>query len=360
MISKNTLNLKSCPPTASEMTAPIPTPWRILVVDDDSSVHTVTRLILDDIKFENRSVEMLSAYSGKEARELLAVEKNIAVILLDVVMETENAGLQLVKYIREELKDKNVRIILRTGQAGQFPEENIVTNYDINDYKEKNELTAQKLFTSIVSSLRAYSTMFLLDETVDSLKKAHGGLEKMIALANAVQYQKMVAIEEIATIDFLTGLNNRSQLLRLGEKIVADAHHNGKTSLAVAIIDVDDFKTINDTYGLDAGDLVLKEMGASLKQRFLLGDIVAYLGNDAFCVVATHLNRANALELFEQFREILTNQTIQLPTGELLKITVSIGVTLTLRDNLDDMFFDAYHLLDKARESGGNCVVISD
>ncbi len=148
-------------------------PWRVLVVDDEADVHAVTRLILSKIIFKNRPVELLTANSAAEAQQLLQVEKNIAVILLDVVMETDDAGLRLVEIIRNQLRDPDVRIILRTGQPGQAPEERVIIDYDINDYKAKSELTSQKLFTTVIAALRAY-------ETIMSLNKNRQGLEKIL------------------------------------------------------------------------------------------------------------------------------------------------------------------------------------
>ncbi|MDQ5939661.1 MAG: hypothetical protein QG557_609, partial [Pseudomonadota bacterium] len=171
MIEKNTLNLKAntsaAPKSSSTLLAQ---PWRILVVDDDEDIQSVTRLILANIMFKNRPIELISAYSAAQARDILTVEKNIAVALLDVVMETDNAGLELVKIIRHELHNNAIRIILRTGQPGHAPEENVIIDYDINDYKSKNELTAQKLFTAVIAALRAY-------ETIVSLNKTRHGLE---------------------------------------------------------------------------------------------------------------------------------------------------------------------------------------
>ena len=138
--------------------------WRILVVDDDREVHAVTRLALKGMQFAGRGVEILSAYSAAAAREVLATEDDIAIVLLDVVMESDDAGLRLVHYIREDLKNTNVRIILRTGQPGQAPEEEVIVKYDVNDYKAKTELTVQKLFTTTVTALRAYDYLRDLDE----------------------------------------------------------------------------------------------------------------------------------------------------------------------------------------------------
>lgn len=133
--------------------------WKILIVDDDVEVHTVTRLALSDFTFADRSLAFLSAYSAQDAKPLLQAHPDIAIVLLDVVMEREDAGLLLVKFIREDLKNSLVRIILRTGQPGQAPEAFVATHYSIDDYKTKTELTVQKLSTTIVTALRAFSTL---------------------------------------------------------------------------------------------------------------------------------------------------------------------------------------------------------
>lgn len=125
------------------------TPWQILVVDDDREVHLATRLVLADATFLGRPLELLSAYSATEAKRMLPTLPNLALILLDVVMETDDAGLKLVRHIREDLDMRAVRIILRTGQPGVAPERAVIVQYDINDYKTKTELTEAKLFTSL-------------------------------------------------------------------------------------------------------------------------------------------------------------------------------------------------------------------
>ncbi|MCU0755479.1 MAG: SpoIIE family protein phosphatase [Xanthomonadales bacterium] len=133
--------------------------WRVLIVDDEPAMHHVTRLALSDLRFRDRGLSFLSAYSGAEAVRVLAAEPDVALILLDVVMETDDAGLRVIRQVREQLGNDQVRIVLRTGQPGQAPERDVVLAYDINDYKEKTELTAQKLATTVVSSLRAYQAI---------------------------------------------------------------------------------------------------------------------------------------------------------------------------------------------------------
>lgn len=165
-------------------------PWKILVVDDEPEVHAVTRLALHDFIFAERSLQLISAYSAKEARALLDEHSDIAVILLDVVMETDHAGLDLVRHIRDELGNSAVRIILRTGQAGQAPQREVIENYDINDYKEKTELTSLRLFTSMHSSLRSYRDIIELEE-------GKRGLEHIIgATAHIFEYRSMISFAE--------------------------------------------------------------------------------------------------------------------------------------------------------------------
>ncbi|MBU1405069.1 MAG: DUF3369 domain-containing protein [Proteobacteria bacterium] len=153
--------------------------WKVLVVDDEEEVHAVTKLVLADFTYENKRLLFLHAYSGREARELIAEHPDTAIIFLDVVMEKNDAGLDVIRHIREELKNSFVRIILRTGQPGQAPAEKVIIEYDINDYKEKTELTAQKLFTTMVASLRSYRDIL----TIEANRK---GLEKIIDAATSI------------------------------------------------------------------------------------------------------------------------------------------------------------------------------
>jgi len=135
---------------------PTNAPWKVLVVDDEEGIHGITRMIFRGYEFEQRPIELISAMSGAQAREKLAEHPDIALILLDVVMETDNAGLQLVEYIRHQLENRHVRIILRTGHPGYAPEADVIVDYDINDYLSKAELSASRLLTAVVVSLRAY------------------------------------------------------------------------------------------------------------------------------------------------------------------------------------------------------------
>jgi signal transduction histidine kinase/CheY-like chemotaxis protein len=139
--------------------------WKVAVIDDDKAVHEGTRFALYDYSLHGQGIEIISAYSAEEGRELMRKVADVAVILLDVVMETDDAGLKLVDFIRTQLKNEAVRIILRTGQPGQAPERQVIVDYDINDYKAKTELTADKLFTSLTAALRSYQQIQRMVET---------------------------------------------------------------------------------------------------------------------------------------------------------------------------------------------------
>lgn len=158
-------------PAAAAATEPAGERWKVLIIDDEPEVHAVTRLALSDFKFLGRGLEFHSAESGEAGKELVAAHPDAAIVLLDVVMETDDAGLTVARYIREELGNRFTRIILRTGQPGQAPERTVVASYDINDYKSKTELTAQKLFTAVMVSLRSYRDILLVDRRCQSLHR---------------------------------------------------------------------------------------------------------------------------------------------------------------------------------------------
>ncbi|MBO9609882.1 MAG: DUF3369 domain-containing protein [Paenibacillaceae bacterium] len=145
--------------------------WKIIIADDEPEVHHVTRLVLSDFEFDGKKLLFLGASSAREAERMLEEHRDTAVILLDVVMEEDDSGLKLVKYIREQLRNHAIRIILRTGQPGQAPEKLVIMEYDINDYKEKTELTSQKLFTTIVAALRSYRDIKVIESNKNGLEE---------------------------------------------------------------------------------------------------------------------------------------------------------------------------------------------
>ena len=146
------------------------TPWVIGIIDDEPQVHEVTRLALRDTIIYGRPIEFVSAYSAKEGEELIKKTPDMALVLLDVVMETDDAGLLLVDRIRNVLGNQLLQIILRTGQAGYAPEEEVIVLYEINSYKTKNELTRSKLFTTIATGLRSFQQLQVIEKSRTGLR----------------------------------------------------------------------------------------------------------------------------------------------------------------------------------------------
>lgn len=155
---------------AHKDTESVAPPWKVLIVDDEQDVHEITRLNVKRLRFAGRGLELLSALSAEQAKAILRHETDIAVALVDVVMETDNAGLELVNFIREELGNNKIRLIIRTGQPGAAPEREVIDHYDIDDYKDKTELTAQRLYTSLRTALKAYHDLRVIDRNRQGLE----------------------------------------------------------------------------------------------------------------------------------------------------------------------------------------------
>jgi len=188
--------------------------WNVLIVDDEEEVHSITGIVLRNFTFENKQIKLYDTYNMADTKKLLEEKNDFALIFLDIVMETDDAGLLLTKYIREELNNHTTRIILRTGQPGSAPEQKIIIDYDINDYKEKTELSATKLTTAVVSSIRAYSELMkiknheevLIQEVKDSveeLKNRNCLIQNQITnlnnqeLMSEISHQLKIPLDEI-------------------------------------------------------------------------------------------------------------------------------------------------------------------
>jgi signal transduction histidine kinase/DNA-binding response OmpR family regulator len=153
-------------------------PWNVLVVDDDEQVHAVTRMVLRNFRFRGRALRLVDVKSAQEARLAMQSGEHFALALIDVVMETKTAGLDLVRMIRDEYKNRSIRLILRTGQPGHAPEQDVVIDYEIDAYLAKTDISAQKLTTSIIASLRTY-------EYIVEIESLNAGLEHCVAQRTA-------------------------------------------------------------------------------------------------------------------------------------------------------------------------------
>ena len=292
--------------------------WKILLVDDDVEIHKVTKLALGDFKFEGKSLTFFSAYSGNEAKQIIQEHPDIAIILLDVIMETDDAGLEVVKYIRNTLQNKLVRIVLRTGQPGKVPEDTIILSYDINDYKTKTELTRQQLLTKVITSLRGFSALIRIEKSKQTLsdialenarlyeqieKYAHTLEEKVaertqeLEIKNQQLEQEIIErkiveqtlqevnqkLERLVNIDGLTGVSNRRHfddyLAREWRRLKRE-----QKPLSLILCDVDYFKLYNDSYGHLQGDDCLCQVAQTIAQVINRpADLVARYGGGRIC-----------------------------------------------------------------------------
>ena len=272
---------------------------KILIVDDEIAIHTITVAALEDKLFDDKKVEILTALSAQEAKELLEKYDDIALALIDVVMETPEAGLELVKYIREESQNKIIRLVLRTGQPSQAPEEQVINHYDINDYKEKTELTVQKLYTLVRTSIKQYQQYKDLQKSRDEI------------------YEKMTTSE-------LTKLPNR---MKLNEYLDSE----GRKSLI--LVNIDDFSTINETQGFGVGDELLKVFGHYLDNEHTKNMKIFHLSGDMFALLYLDAKDEELEESMKDLKHKISTHTFEVNNLH-LHITVSLGIVLHEDGNL--------------------------
>jgi PAS domain S-box-containing protein len=190
-------------PRADKANAGGPPPWRVLIVDDDVDVHVVTKFSLSNACFQGRRLSFLHAYSGEEALNVLRNTPDIALVLLDVIMETSDAGLLVARQIRDQLHNQLVRIVLRTGQPGQALEHSIILDYDINDFWCKTDLTTRKLFTTVISSLRAYAGLeeahrhtLALQAELDEARRLLGAVDQHAVIATLDERGRIATVND--------------------------------------------------------------------------------------------------------------------------------------------------------------------
>ena len=274
--------------------------WRLLIIDDEPDVHRATTFALSGVKILGRSLQFLHAYSASEADRILRVESDIAVVLLDVVMEREDAGLALIKIIREELKLTDLRIILRTGQPGYAPEIETIHDFDINDYKTKSELTRTKLYATITAALRTYEQIRKLDE--------------------------------LAFYDRLCSLPNRNTFINLSDERLAGSECKNDV---IAILDVDDFSEINDALGHQQGDRLLQAVADRLKLELDPSVILARIGSDTFGLMGAR-QHVDPVTILSMFRTPFVVQDDSMVVTATMGYTQSLGGGIMGRDAIKD------------------------
>lgn len=325
--------------------------WKILIVDDDKDMHSVTKLVLRDVEFEGRGFEFLYAYSGEQACKIMREYTDIAIILLDVVMESDDAGLRVVRYVRETLKNDIVRIILQTGQPGYAPELSVIIKWEINDYIEKAMRTSVRLTSAIITSLRAYFLLKQYRDVKDSLELTVLERTKGLKQANRL-------LEHLAYYDGLTNLPNRmlfvdriKQAIESGRRGMfkdntglcksnnalegcSVERKRCKKFTALLMVDLDRFKDVNDTKGHAVGDELLKQVAARLLNCVRKTDTVARMGGDEFAVILTNISTVDEVAMIA--RKIVGNMSDVFVIGDVeCFIGASVGISLCPCDAQD-------------------------
>jgi len=294
-------------------------PFNVLIVDDDLEVHTFTKIALRDFVYANRKINFLSAYSAQEALQLYKNDRNIALILLDVVMESDTAGLDVVQEIRSNFQDNIIRIIIRTGQAGKAPERYVIDHYDINDYKEKTELTSDKLYTSIRTALSQYKQLKELLNKKDEI------------------YYRLIT-------DSLTSLPNRI-------KLNSDLDSSSPKSLIM--LNIDSFGMINDVYGFHIGDELLIQFSYLLKELTDENIWSVYrLESDLFALLRTHDEVADTSVEVNGLKKAISEKSFIIG-GVDYRINVTIGI---VENEIGNIIQKAEFALREARKHGRNRV----
>ncbi|MDN3612492.1 DUF3369 domain-containing protein [Vibrio ostreicida] len=331
----------------SEATKKSSAPWKVLLIDDDEQMHQITKLALSDFEFEERKLELISAHSASEAKEHFHHYDDIALALVDVVMETEHAGLDLVKYVREDLGNSLVRLVLRTGQAGQAPEDTVIREYEIDDYKEKTELTTQKLKTLLYSMLRSYRDLCLIEQQ----KK---GLRKVIEASAYVQNTNSLQTYATSVLEQLTSL---LKLDKSALYCIVQPRPNGEESRALTLAATGDFV---DFYSECAFEKLPEGVSERCKEVFQSGASKNY--DDAY-VMYSHDEQGVDCILYVNVTRLLSELDMQLLEIYMQNIGLTfenLSLMLDIRETSKELVYNLANAVEaRSKETGAHVQRVS-
>jgi signal transduction histidine kinase len=244
----------------------------VLVVDDDEAVIQVTRLVFSRFKFESHTLELIFAYSCEEAVDILSQRDDIAIVLLDVVMESDDSGFEVISFIRNQLNNHLIRILLRTGQPGLAPERQVIHDYDINDYIAKTDATTNRLNLAMINALRAYRDILRAEYFAKRVVFAEFQHQQALKASQAKSAFLAHMSHEIRTpLNGIIGMTNvlaDTHLTLEQQDYLADIHNSGQALMRM-VNDVLDLSKIEaGKLELDCHPFKLKDLMAEVNSMF--------------------------------------------------------------------------------------------
>lgn len=308
--------------------------WRVLVVDDDDSVHLVTKLVLTGVEIENRHLEIVSVYSMAEAKNKLVDDNDFCMAFIDVVMETDDAGLELVQWIREDLKNQAIRLVLRTGQAGSAPEAKVIRDYDINDYKEKTDFTSNKMITTLYASIRAYRDIMTIQRSLDAFKKLIESTHDLLKM------DQLKAFGSAALNHLLALMNVDSSALYIARTQVDFDLHSSSMILACT-----------GKYVCESDSLESSDIPENIKDRIQQVFIDKSHYSDKHCFVGYYQPSTNAASvLFIEFED--DNEHFKSSLAELFATNVALILeSLTKQKKIEKTQKELLYIVSEAIET---------
>lgn len=303
---------------------------KILLVEDANDSFEIIKGYLNDLNFTNvyRAVDIKGALNILEQRRF-------DLILLDHFLD-DGTGFDFLRITKE--KEIETPVIIVTGYGNEMLVSQILQK-GASDYLPKDKLNTETLSKVINNTIEKAR-----------LKMETKKLEIEMKKANA-------KIAEMSKVDELTRLSNRRYFMEVLEKEFERARRY-KTEMVLVMMDLDNFKKINDTYGHIAGDTVLSEIGKALRKHVRSNDVVGRYGGEELAVILPNTNQDSACMVYERFRKKVEEYCFKHGSDQ-FQITVSIGIASSNdSESPKDLIAHADHALYQAKTTGRNNVVI--
>jgi len=292
--------------------------YKVMIVDDSITMRNEIKRLLS-----LQMYKVFSAAHGEEALVYMKDNPDIKLVLTDYNMPVID-GFELTKTLREDYSKMHMSIIAITASDDPM-----------------------------------ISSKFLKIGANDFINKPFTKEELVCRVNNAIESLEYIeTISDMANIDFLTGARNRRSFFKEINAYVEECINSGE-EFAVAMIDIDKFKDVNDAYGHDTGDIAIKELVRIITESIKGSDIVARFGGEEFCVLLKNIDKNSAVELFVRLR-LKVSKNIMMIDNQKIQYTISTGIAFNCDEGVEEMLNQADMALYRAKNSGRNRVEIAE